>query len=80
MGLDPINPQAPNGFEQFIVILNWAAWAAILVCVVGFIISAARLGIAYRNGEMEGAKGLVLALVGCVLIGGAAGIFNTITR
>ncbi|NYI72734.1 hypothetical protein GGQ54_003348 [Naumannella cuiyingiana] len=77
--IDDVNPERPPGFEQFTTIINYVAWAAIIICVLGFVVSAARLGIAYRNGEMEGAKGLVLALVACVIIGGAAGIIEQFT-
>ncbi len=77
--LDDISPEAPAGFDQFMVVLNWVGWGVIVVCLIGFLVSAGRLGIAYRNGEMEGAKGLVLALVGCILVGSAVGIFNAVT-
>lgn len=77
--IDDLDPTAPPGFEGLTQILNWVAWGVIAACLLGFLISAARLGIAYRNGEMEGAKGLVLALIGCVIVGAAAGIFNAVT-
>lgn len=72
-------PTQPPGFGNIDTVLGWVCWAAILVCFVGFMVSAAKLAVAYRNNEMESAKGLVLALVGCVIIGSAAAIINQVT-
>lgn len=77
--IDEPNPDMPPGFENFAVVIDWVSWAAILVCFIGFIVSGAKVAIAYRNNEMEGAKGLVLALIGCLLVGGAATIINRVT-
>lgn len=74
---DP-TPTMPPGFDNFTIVLNWVTWAAIIVAFIAFVVAAARLGIAYRNGEAEGAKGLLLALVACIVIGSAAGIVNAI--
>lgn len=76
--IDQPNPAIPPGFENFTTILGWICWAAIIVCFIGFVVSGAKLAVAYRNNEMEGAKGLILALIGCVVVGGAAGIINAV--
>ena len=74
---DP-TPTLPPGFENFQVVLNWVTGAALIACFLGFVWAATKLGIAYRNGEAEGAKGLILTLAACVLIGSAAGIINVV--
>lgn len=76
--VDQPNPTVPPGFENFSTVLGWICWGAIIVCFIGIVISGARLAIAYRNNEMEGAKSLVLALVGCVIVVGSASIVNAV--
>lgn len=73
----PITPTQPAGFGGLAKLLNYIAWGVVMVCAAGFLIAAGKLGLALRNGgEVEGFKGLVLAMVGAVLVGGTTTLFN----
>lgn len=72
-------PTQPPGIEGFLTILDWTSWIAIFICFAMFLIAAARIGIAYHQGEVEGLKGAVLAIVGTVLVGGASAIFQAVS-
>lgn len=73
-------PTQPGGFDKVTTLLGYIAWIVIICCAIGFMIAAGKLGLALRNGgEVEGLKGLVLALVGTVLVGGTTTLFNLLT-
>lgn len=74
---DP-NPTQPPGFENITLLIDWSAWAVLIICFIAFIVAGARIAIAYRNQEAEGMKGAVLALVGALFVGGAAAIFQAL--
>lgn len=75
-----VTPTPPPGAEKWLTLLNWGAWACLFMCLLGFLISAAKLGTALRHGgEVDGAKGLVLSLVGCALVGSASAITAMMT-
>ena len=63
------------------MILGWIAWVMIVICVAGFLGSAGMLALSYVRGEGPGrhVTSLVLALVGCIVIGAAGAIFLSIT-
>lgn len=80
MDVPPISPVEPTGFDSLGNLLNYIAWGVVMVCAAGFLIAAGKLGLALRNGgEVEGFKGLVLAMVGAVLVGGTTTLFNLLT-
>jgi len=70
-------PEQPPGTEGFITVLNWVSWIMIIGAVAGFLISAGYLAFAAWTGrEINGFKGLVLAILAAILIGGAGGIMQ----
>lgn len=70
-------PQQPPGTEGFTIILNWIAWAVIIMGVAGFLSSAGYLAFASFTGrEINGFKGLVIALIVCILAVSAGTIIN----
>lgn len=80
MDVPPITPIEPTGFDKLGSLLNYIAWGVVLCCAAGFLIAAGKLGLALRNGgEVEGFKGLVLAMVGAILVGGTTTLFNLLT-
>lgn len=79
MEFDDPNPTQPPGFENITLLIDWTAWAVLIVCFIMFIVNGARIAMAYRNNETEGMKGAVLALVGALIVGGAAAIFQALS-
>jgi hypothetical protein len=70
-------PEQPPGTEGFTTILNWIAWAVILLGVAGFLCSAGYLAFASFTGrEVQGFKGLVVSLLVCILAVAAGTIIN----
>ncbi|MDO2934192.1 hypothetical protein Q2T94_07765 [Paeniglutamicibacter sulfureus] len=70
-------PEQPPGTEGFTTILNWIAWAVILLGVAGFLCSAGYLAFASFTGrEIQGFKGLVVSLLVCILAVAAGTIIN----
>lgn len=61
-------PEQPPGTEGFTTILNWITWFVIGLGIAGFLVSAGYLSFAALTGrEVNGFKGLVLALFVCIL-------------
>lgn len=80
LDIPPITPSQPGGFDRVGTLLGYIAWIVIIACAIGFMVAAGKLGLALRNGgEIEGMKGLVLAMVGAVLVGGTTTLFNLLT-
>ena len=75
----PINPSEPPGMEGLKTIMNWVAWIVTIVCAAGFFVGVAMLAIAQRNGETEGVKKIVVALIALALVGASGAIFAVIT-
>lgn len=74
-----VNPEAPPGTEGITRVIGYVAWGAFGICLIGFIIAAATMGIKHGRGEdLPGMKGLALALLGTVLIGGAGAIVGSL--
>lgn len=70
-------PEQPPGTEAFTTILNWVAWAVILMGIAGFLGSAGFLAFASFTGrEINGVKGLVISLIVCILAVSAGTIIN----
>ena len=70
-------PEQPPGTEGFTTILNWIAWAVIIMGVAGFLCSAGYLAFASFTGrEINGFKGLITSLLVCILAISAGTIIN----
>lgn len=70
-------PEQPPGTEGFTTILNWIAWAVIIMGVAGFLVSAGFLAFASFTGrEINGFKGLIISLIVCILAISAGAIIN----
>ena len=70
-----INPEQPPGTDGFLTIVNYLAWGGIILGVCGFICSAGYLAFASFTGrEIQGFKGLIIAILVCVLIAAAGTI------
>ena len=70
-------PEQPPGTEGFTTILNWIAWAVIIMGVAGFLASAGFLAFASFTGrEINGVKGLIISLIVCILAISAGTIIN----
>lgn len=70
-------PEQPPGTEGFTTILNWIAWAVIILGVAGFLCSAGFLAFASFTGrEINGFKGLIISLIVCILAISAGTIIN----
>jgi len=71
------NPEQPPGTEGLTTIINWIAWIALFAGLAGFLASAGYLAFASWSGrEMQGVKGLVIAIIVCILVGAAGGIIK----
>jgi len=61
-------PEQPPGTEAVGTVLNWVAWFVIILGVAGFLASAGYLAFASFTGrEINGVKGLVIAIIVCIL-------------
>lgn len=70
-------PEQPPGTEGFTTILNWIAWAVIIMGVAGFLVSAGFLAFASFTGrEINGFKGMIISLIVCILAISAGTIIN----
>ena len=72
-------PGAPPGSAQFLTILNWVSWGALVICVAGVIFAGIAMIISSRRGEGGehiGKLGTVLA--GCVVVGAASGFVTAL--
>ena len=76
-----ITPTRPPGTDGLVRVINYLAWGAFAICLVGFIIAAATMGIKHSRGEdLPGMKGIALSLLGTVLIGSAGAIVGSVTN
>lgn len=76
---DPGNGKKPPGFEKFSVILQWAAYIGIALCVFGLIVCAAQMAIEHRSGGSGGiGGGVAKVMIACILIGSASGIVSAL--
>lgn len=75
-----ITSTAPPGSDKFTTVLGYGLWAAILVCVAGFMYAGGKLAMAHERGGYGGGAqtGLVNAAIGCVVVGSAAGIVRAL--
>jgi type IV secretory pathway VirB2 component (pilin) len=77
--LDPGEGVAPPGSEGFVTIVNWVAWIAVGLCVVGVILAGIGMLFAGRRGEGgEHAAKLGWVLGGSIVIGGASALVGAV--
>ncbi|MBF4636233.1 hypothetical protein ITJ38_17620 [Agreia pratensis] len=73
---DP-TPEQPPGTEGVNTLLNYLSWGVIVLGLAGFLASAGFLAFAAFTGrEINGFKGLVLAIIVCILATGAGAILR----
>ena len=70
-------PEAPPGSEGLLTLLNWLSWIVIICGLAGFLISLCLLAFsAWTGREVVGVKGLVIAIVVCILATSAGTIIQ----
>jgi hypothetical protein len=76
-------PTIPKGDDagppfgpQLQKVAGWLLWSATLACVVGVIITGARMAIAFRGGGDANIAQLGWVLFACILVGGASTLAN----
>jgi hypothetical protein len=75
--LPDVSPEQPPGTEGFTTLLNWIAWGVIILGLAGFLASAGYLAFASFTGrEITGFKGLVIAIIVCILATAAGAILQ----
>lgn len=76
-GLDDVKAEQPPGTDGFMTVLNWITWGVIILGFAGFLVGAGYLAFAsYTGREINGFKGIVLAIIVCILAGSAASIIK----
>ena len=77
------NPGAgtpPPGSASFVLILSWAKYIALGICVAGFLGSGAQMAISNRRGEGgEHASRLGWIFFGSIVVGSAVGFVTALT-
>ena len=69
---DPIEPPGLHGFT---VLMGWAKWVALAVCILGLFVGGAMMGIQSRRGEGgEHAGKIGMILVGVIVISAAGSL------
>lgn len=69
---DPGTGEAPPGAEGFLLILRWAFWIGLAVCVGGLIAAGAYMSFSFSRGEGGEHVGRILKVLGGVVIIAAA--------
>jgi hypothetical protein len=70
-------PVQPPGTEGFTTLLNYISWGVIALGLAGFLCSAGYLAFASFTGrEINGFKGLILAILVCILAASAGTIMQ----
>ncbi len=74
------SPTPPPGMTGLTQVIGWAAWAVLIVCVLGFLGGGAYLVIGAIEGrEVQGVKIIGISLVAAVMVGSAATWITTLT-
>jgi len=78
---DPGQGIAPPGSAKLLTILRWGAWGVFGICVLGVLLSGARMAIDRQRGGGHGEHGTTLGwtLVGCVVAGSASAIVGALS-
>lgn len=75
VALPNLDPEQPPGTEGFTTVLNWIVWGVIILGLAGFLCSAGYLAFASFTGrEIQGFKGLIIAIIVCILATAAGSI------
>ena len=74
--MDPITPHNPPFWNQLMLVAGWLVTVATLACVVGVIITAVRIVIAFRGGGDANIVQLAWVLFACILIATSSQIVN----
>ena len=70
-------PEQPPGTDGINTILNWLSWGVMILGLAGFLASAGYLAFAAFTGrEIQGFKGLAIAIIVCILATAAGGIIQ----
>ena len=70
---DPGQGKKPPGSDKFLTILQWGAWIAFGMCVLGVIVAGASMAVQHRHGSGgEHAARLAWVAAGCVVVGSAS--------
>jgi hypothetical protein len=76
---DPGQGQQPPGSDGIVKILGWAAWVAVVICVLGVLIAGATMAIQHRRGEGgESMARLGWVLGGVIVIGSASALVGAL--
>lgn len=76
---NPGQGQQPPGSEGIVKILGWAAWVAVVICVLGVLIAGATMAIQHRRGEGgESMARLGWVLGGVIVIGSASALVGAL--
>ena len=76
---NPGQGQQPPGSDGIVKILGWAAWVAVVICVLGVLIAGATMAIQHRRqegGESMARLGWVLG--GVIVIGSASALVGAL--
>ena len=77
--INPGQGTAPPGSAGVVTIVNWVAWIAVTLCVVGVIVAGIGMLFAGRRGEGgEHAAKLGWVLAGAIVIGGASALVGAV--
>jgi type IV secretory pathway VirB2 component (pilin) len=76
---DPGAGKKPPGADKFLTILQWCAWVAFGVCVLGVIVAGASMAVQHRHGSGgEHAARLGWVAAGCVVVGSASALVGAL--
>ena len=76
---NPGQGSKPPGSDGITKILSWAAWVAVVVCVLGVIIAGATMAVQHRRGEGgESMARLGWVLGAAIVIGSASALVGAL--
>ncbi|MGH2949967.1 MAG: hypothetical protein ACRDPC_27515 [Solirubrobacteraceae bacterium] len=77
---DPGQGKKPPGSDKFLTILQWGAWIAFGICVLGVIVAGAQMALSHRHGSQGGEHAARLGWVaaGCVVVGSASALVGAL--
>jgi hypothetical protein len=81
LGANPftVHPAALGGMNKLTVVIGYAAWLAIAVCLIGLIAAGAKTAIAHHNGEAMQMGSIGKVVLGCLIVGGAGSLAAAVT-